>query len=69
MPRVNGHKPIALEGMDDRLLDYMQLKHFHTNDEWLLPSANNRAKGWLMCEFGLVDDLDGAIADGEGVRG
>ncbi|MGC2407505.1 MAG: FAD-binding and (Fe-S)-binding domain-containing protein [Candidatus Cybelea sp.] len=62
VPRVNGHKPIALEGLDHQLLDYMQLKNFHTNDEWLLPTANNRAKGWLMCEFGRVDDLDGAIA-------
>ncbi|HEY1680409.1 MAG TPA: FAD-linked oxidase C-terminal domain-containing protein [Candidatus Tumulicola sp.] len=62
VPRVNEHKPIALEGFDHKLLDYMQLKSFHTNDEWLLPTANNSAKGWLMCEFGCVNDLDSAVA-------
>jgi FAD/FMN-containing dehydrogenase/Fe-S oxidoreductase len=68
VPRVNAHEPIALEGLDHQLLDYMQLKKFHTNDEWLLPTANNRAKGWLMCEFGRVDDLDGAIASAKECR-
>ena len=61
VPRVVGHKPIAVEGFDDRLLHYMGVKHFHTNDEWLLPSGGGKAKGWLMCEFGTVGDRRKAI--------
>ena len=62
VPRVNSHQPIALEGLDDRLLHFMGIKNFHTNDEYLLPTANGRAGGWLMCEFGRVGDKEGALA-------
>jgi FAD/FMN-containing dehydrogenase/Fe-S oxidoreductase len=59
---VNAHKPIALEGIDDQLLHDMNVKHFHTNDEWLLPSGDGKAGGWLMAEFGTTGDLEKAIA-------
>jgi FAD/FMN-containing dehydrogenase/Fe-S oxidoreductase len=62
VPLVNEHQPIALEGLDDRLLHFMGVKHFHTNDEWLLPSGDGKAKGWLMCEFGSIGDKAKAIA-------
>jgi FAD/FMN-containing dehydrogenase/Fe-S oxidoreductase len=62
VPLVNQHQPIALEGLDDRLLHFMGVKHFHTNDEWLLPSGDGKAKGWLMCEFGSIGDKSQAIA-------
>ena len=67
IPRINGkHYPIAFEGLDDKLISYMNLKRFHTNEEPLLPWAGGRAKGWLMCEYGTVGDRDAAIAQARG---
>ena len=61
--RINAdHYPIALEGFDDQLIEFMNVKRFHTNEEPLLPWAGGDAKGWLMCEYGTVDDREGAIA-------
>ncbi|MBV8530403.1 MAG: FAD-binding oxidoreductase [Candidatus Eremiobacteraeota bacterium] len=60
--RVNEFSPIALEGIDDKLLHFMDVKNLHTNDEWLLPRAGGKARGWLMCEFGAVGDLEKALA-------
>jgi FAD/FMN-containing dehydrogenase/Fe-S oxidoreductase len=62
VPQVNGHEPIALEGLDDRLVQFMNAKHLHTDDEPLLPWADGAAKGWLMCEFGAIGDKGAAIA-------
>jgi FAD/FMN-containing dehydrogenase/Fe-S oxidoreductase len=62
VPAVNNHQPIALEGIDDELLHLMNVKHYHDNEEWLLPSGDGRAKGWLMVEFGAVGDRERAIA-------
>ncbi|MGI8952882.1 MAG: FAD-binding and (Fe-S)-binding domain-containing protein [Chitinophagaceae bacterium] len=42
------HKPIGLEGMDDRLLDFMRRKGLNVNDISLLPKGN----AWLLVEFG-----------------
>jgi FAD/FMN-containing dehydrogenase/Fe-S oxidoreductase len=42
------HSPTGLEGLDDRLVDYMIKKDFHTKDLQLLPEGN----GWLLAEFG-----------------
>ena len=64
--RVNPHEPIALEGIDDRLLRFMDVKHFRTEDEWLLPGGDGKAEGWLMCEFGSVGELEPAIAAARG---
>ncbi|MBV8846879.1 MAG: FAD-binding protein [Bryobacterales bacterium] len=45
---VVAHKPLACEGIDDRLLEYMHKKGLHVQDLTLLPEGN----GWLMLEFG-----------------
>ena len=58
VPDVNAHKPIALEGLDDKLIGMMKVKHLEEDDLSLLP----RGSGWLMCEFGSVDDRDAAVA-------
>ncbi len=42
------HGPVGLEGMDNRLIDYMKLKHLHPHDLDILPDG----KGWLLVEFG-----------------
>ena len=57
VPDVNDHKPIALEGIDDRLIDFMKVKHLEQQDLDLLPGG----KGWLMAEFGDVEDQHKAI--------
>ncbi len=41
-------KPIALEGLDDLLIGYMQRKGLNVKDIPLLPKGN----GWLLVEFG-----------------
>jgi FAD/FMN-containing dehydrogenase/Fe-S oxidoreductase len=40
--------PIALEGLDDKLIGHEARKHMHTRDLPLLPEGS----GWLMVEFG-----------------
>jgi FAD/FMN-containing dehydrogenase/Fe-S oxidoreductase len=40
--------PIALEGMDDRLIDDMKRSHIHPEDVKLMPEG----KGFLLVEFG-----------------
>jgi FAD/FMN-containing dehydrogenase/Fe-S oxidoreductase len=46
--RILEFHPIGLEGMDDRLISDMQLKHVHPESIGLLPEG----KGWLLAEFG-----------------
>ena len=48
VPEVRKHKPVALEGIDDVLIDAMKTKHIHPRDLPLLPPG----KGWLVIEFG-----------------
>ena len=48
VPEVNKHKPIALEGVDDCLIEYMKRKSMHVESLKELPPGN----GWLMVEFG-----------------
>ncbi len=63
---VMARRPIALEGIDHRLISYMKRKKLHPRDTELLPEG----EGWLLVEFGgdtrdeargraqeLVDDL------------
>ncbi|HYY25253.1 MAG TPA: FAD-binding and (Fe-S)-binding domain-containing protein, partial [Candidatus Udaeobacter sp.] len=45
---VLAHKPIALEGLDDNLVDDMKKKRLHPEDIKLLPDG----RGWLLAEFG-----------------
>ncbi len=42
------HEPVGLEGMDDKLINYMQKKHLNIDDLSLLPDGN----GWLLVELG-----------------
>ena len=46
-PQALKYKPIALEGLDDQLIDYMKKKGLDKEDLPLLPDGN----GWLMIEF------------------
>jgi FAD/FMN-containing dehydrogenase/Fe-S oxidoreductase len=48
IPEVMREGPIALEGMDDRLMDDMKAMKIHPGDERLLPKGG----GWLLVEFG-----------------
>jgi FAD/FMN-containing dehydrogenase/Fe-S oxidoreductase len=48
VPLVRSHGPIGLEGMDQRLVDYMRIKHFHEGAIASLPGGC----GWLLAEFG-----------------
>ncbi|HEX7384551.1 MAG TPA: FAD-binding and (Fe-S)-binding domain-containing protein [Burkholderiaceae bacterium] len=56
---VMKHGPIALEGIDDRLVDDMKRVHLHPKDVELLPPGG----GWLLVEFG-ADSRDDADAKG-----
>ncbi len=42
------HRPIGLEGMDERLIEDMRAADVHTKDLKLLP----KGQGWLLVEFG-----------------
>lgn len=48
VPQIMEHSPIGLEGMDDRLVGYMNKKGLHPEEIRLLP----KGKGWLLAEFG-----------------
>ncbi|WP_292936183.1 FAD-binding and (Fe-S)-binding domain-containing protein [Noviherbaspirillum sp.] len=48
VPEILKHKPIALEGMDDRLIADMKAVHLHPENVELLPKGG----GWLLVEFG-----------------
>lgn len=41
-------RPIGLEGLDDRLIDFMRRKRLHVADLRFLPAGG----GWLLVEFG-----------------
>jgi len=45
---ILAHQPIALEGLDDRLIDGMRKKGLHPESIKLLPGGG----GWLLVEFG-----------------
>jgi Fe-S oxidoreductase/FAD/FMN-containing dehydrogenase len=51
VPEVMRHGPIALEGLDDRLIADMKAVHLHPHDLELLPPGG----GWLLVEFGGAD--------------
>ncbi|HET9127818.1 MAG TPA: FAD-binding and (Fe-S)-binding domain-containing protein [Propionibacteriaceae bacterium] len=60
VPFVREHKPVACEGIDHLLVDYMRKKGLHPEDVDLLPDG----KGWLLVEFGS-DSKDDADAQAE----
>ncbi len=57
VPMVREHRPVACEGIDHLLIEYMQKKGLHPDDVELLPEG----KGFLLVEFG-ADDKDDADA-------
>jgi FAD/FMN-containing dehydrogenase/Fe-S oxidoreductase len=48
IPYILEHQPIALEGLDELLVDAMRKKHLHPQNLTLLPEG----RAWLMIEFG-----------------
>jgi FAD/FMN-containing dehydrogenase/Fe-S oxidoreductase len=54
VPEVMQHGPVALEGMDDRLIDDMHAVGLHPGDEKMLPDGG----GWLLVEYGGRDKAD-----------
>ncbi len=54
VPEVMRAKPIALEGMDERLIQDMKAMQLHPGDISLLPPGG----GWLLIEFGGADKAD-----------
>jgi FAD/FMN-containing dehydrogenase/Fe-S oxidoreductase len=48
IPEILQFNPIALEGIDDRLIDHIRLKGMHLGAETFLPDGG----GWLLVEFG-----------------
>nr|WP_308042412.1 FAD-binding and (Fe-S)-binding domain-containing protein [Micromonospora sp. PLK6-60] len=68
VPRVLPHQPIALEGLDDKLINFEKRKHLHPAALHKLPPGG----GWLMVQLGgdtveeaeaaaqrMIDDLSG----------
>ena len=55
-PAAMRHKPIGLEGIDDKLISFMRKRHLHEKDLPELPKGD----GWLLVEFGgdSKDDSD-----------
>src|SRR5207249_4425477 len=48
VPEIMSFEPMALEGLDDVLVDDMRKKRMHPEDTELLP----KGRGWLLVEFG-----------------
>ncbi|MEQ4305271.1 FAD-linked oxidase C-terminal domain-containing protein [Plantactinospora sp. B6F1] len=48
VPRVLTYDPIALEGIDDKLIDFEKRKHLHPAALHMLPPGG----GWLLVQFG-----------------
>lgn len=55
VPMVREHRPVACEGIDDKLITFMRKKGLHPDDIELLPEGG----GFLLVEFGSADE-DGA---------
>jgi FAD/FMN-containing dehydrogenase/Fe-S oxidoreductase len=51
IPEIRSHRPIAIEGMDDLLVEDMKKRGIHPGDAELLPPGG----GWLLVEFGGAD--------------
>jgi FAD/FMN-containing dehydrogenase len=48
VPEIMGYKPIGLEGLDKKLIHFMQMQQMDIADLKLLPEGG----GWLVAEFG-----------------
>src|SRR5437763_6496568 len=62
VPLVRSYWPLGLEGMGQRLVDYMRVKHAHQNAIGSLPEGC----GWLIAEFG-GDSEEEAVTRAEGL--
>lgn len=71
VPGILKHGPTGLEGLDEKLIQFMKTKGLHPSDVELLPEGG----GWLLVEFGGADkdEADGkaralieALDDGPG---
>ncbi len=51
VPRVRAHRPVGLEGIDAKLVDFMRRKGLHPKDVDLLPDGD----AFLLVEFGGDD--------------
>jgi FAD/FMN-containing dehydrogenase len=60
---VRAQGPIALEAIDDILIDYMKAKHEDMSQVSVLPEG----RGWLIAEFG-GDSADEAVAKAEALQ-
>jgi FAD/FMN-containing dehydrogenase/Fe-S oxidoreductase len=56
VPELMTHSPIGLEGVDQRLTDFMRQKNLHVRHLVHLPEGS----GWLMLEFGGETDGEAA---------
>ncbi|BFU45337.1 FAD-binding and (Fe-S)-binding domain-containing protein [Krasilnikovia sp. MM14-A1004] len=55
VPAINAHEPVALEGLDDKLIRYEGEEHMQPEALTLLPEPTNhtgRGAAWLMADFG-----------------
>jgi FAD/FMN-containing dehydrogenase len=57
LPEILEHQPIALEGLDDVLIDHTRRKGLHAADLRMLPEG----RGWLLVELG-ADSREEAAA-------
>ncbi|MFB9237796.1 FAD-binding and (Fe-S)-binding domain-containing protein [Plantactinospora siamensis] len=48
VPRILPHRPITLEGLDDKLIHFEKRKHMHPEAVHLMPDGG----GWLMLQMG-----------------
>jgi FAD/FMN-containing dehydrogenase/Fe-S oxidoreductase len=62
VPLVLEHQPVGLEGMDERLIDYMKVKHQHEAARKSLPGGC----GWLLAEMGGDSEAE-AVEKAEGL--
>ncbi|MEV6811574.1 FAD-binding and (Fe-S)-binding domain-containing protein [Micromonospora sp. NPDC051296] len=60
VPRILPHHPIALEGLDDKLINFEKRKHLHPAALHLLPPGG----GWLMVQLGgdTLEEAEAAVA-------
>ncbi|GAA4505657.1 FAD-binding and (Fe-S)-binding domain-containing protein [Brevibacterium yomogidense] len=54
VPMVREHRPVACEGIDDKLMTFMRKKGMHPDDIDILPEGG----GFLLVEFGAQDKDD-----------
>lgn len=59
IPEIRDHRPVGIEGLDRKLIDFMERKGLHPGDADLPPEGD----GFLLFEMLRADDLDGWRSD------